>query len=85
MTAVADVRSSPYSRFTPQFNRERFADALKADGIKYAYLGNELGGVLKIVPVTGMDEFAIAVLRRQNRSRPVWIVSLTAPRSSGSR
>ncbi len=44
VTAVADVRSSPYSRFSPQFNRERFADALKADGIRYAYLGNELGG-----------------------------------------
>jgi len=44
VTAVADVRSNPYSRFNPQFNRERFADDLQADGIKYAYLGNELGG-----------------------------------------
>ena len=28
--ALADVRSAPYSRFNPQFNREPFAAALKA-------------------------------------------------------
>ncbi len=44
VTAVADVRSSPYSRFNPQYNREHLADALQADGIKYVYLGQELGG-----------------------------------------
>ena len=44
VTAVADVRSAPYSRFNPQFNRERFAEALEAEGIRYVFLGNELGG-----------------------------------------
>ena len=44
MTAVADVRSAPYSRFNPQFNREPFAEALGAEGIRYVYLGNVLGG-----------------------------------------
>ena len=44
VTAVADVRSAPYSRFNPQFNREPFAKALKAQGIRYVYLGRELGG-----------------------------------------
>ena len=43
-TAVADVRSAPYSRFNPQFNREPFAEALEAEGIRYVFLGNELGG-----------------------------------------
>jgi uncharacterized protein (DUF488 family) len=42
--ALADVRSAPYSRFNPQFNRESFAAALKAGGIAYVYLGRELGG-----------------------------------------
>lgn len=42
--AVADVRSAPYSRFNPQFNREPFAEALGAEGIRYVYLGNALGG-----------------------------------------
>ena len=44
VTAVADVRSAPYSRFNPQFNRESFAEALDVEGVRYVYLGNELGG-----------------------------------------
>lgn len=44
VTAVADVRSAPYSRFNPQFNREPFAEALEAEGIRYVFLGSELGG-----------------------------------------
>ena len=40
---VADVRSSPYSRFNPQFNRQSLADALKQSGIKYAFFGKDLG------------------------------------------
>ena len=44
VTALADVRSAPYSRFNPRFNREPLAAALKARGIRYAYLGRELGG-----------------------------------------
>ena len=41
--ALADVRSSPYSRFTPQFNREPLQRACAAGGISYVYLGQELG------------------------------------------
>ncbi len=44
VTALADVRSTPYSRYNPQFNREQLADSLKVSGIKYVYLGLELGG-----------------------------------------
>ena len=44
VTAVADVRSAPYSRFNPQFNREPFSDALETHGIRYVYLGDALGG-----------------------------------------
>jgi uncharacterized protein (DUF488 family) len=44
VTAVADVRSSPYSRRQPQFNRERLAESLRDDGISYVFLGRELGG-----------------------------------------
>jgi uncharacterized protein (DUF488 family) len=43
VTAVADVRSAPYSRFNSQFNREQLRSALKARGIKYVFLGKELG------------------------------------------
>jgi uncharacterized protein (DUF488 family) len=40
---VADVRSQPYSRFNPQFNREDLARVLKASGLEYLFLGHELG------------------------------------------
>ena len=43
ITAVADVRSHPYSRFNPQFNRESLRPALKAVNISYVFLGRELG------------------------------------------
>ncbi len=41
--AVADVRSSPYSQYNPQFNREPFQRALQEHGISYVFLGEELG------------------------------------------
>ena len=43
ITAIADVRSSPYSRFNPQFNRESLIGALRNAGIAYVFLGAELG------------------------------------------
>jgi uncharacterized protein (DUF488 family) len=43
ITAVGDVRSAPYSRFNPQFNRETLATDLKHVGIQYVFLGKELG------------------------------------------
>ncbi|MFH2008926.1 MAG: DUF488 domain-containing protein [bacterium] len=41
---VADVRSMPYSRHNPQFNREPFAKAVSAAGLSYQFLGDRLGG-----------------------------------------
>ena len=43
ITAVADVRSTPYSRFNPQFRREKLQAALAGAGIQYVFLGEELG------------------------------------------
>ncbi|MBX7096438.1 MAG: DUF488 domain-containing protein [Myxococcaceae bacterium] len=43
ISAVADVRSQPYSRMNPQFSREPLKDALKGAGISYVFLGRELG------------------------------------------
>lgn len=43
VSAVADVRSSPYSRMNPQFNREIVKNALKKRGVAYSFLGRELG------------------------------------------
>jgi uncharacterized protein (DUF488 family) len=44
VTAVADVRSSPFSRHQAQFNKDDLRRALCLDKIDYAFLGNELGG-----------------------------------------
>jgi uncharacterized protein (DUF488 family) len=44
ITALCDVRSKPYSRLYPQFNREELEQVLPAHGIEYRFLGKELGG-----------------------------------------
>jgi uncharacterized protein (DUF488 family) len=41
--AIADVRSSPYSQYNPQFNRELLQKSLQEHGIVYVFLGEELG------------------------------------------
>lgn len=43
VAAVVDVRSTPYSEWSPQFNRSAVAASLKEHGIAYSYLGGELG------------------------------------------
>jgi len=43
VTAVADIRSIPYSRFNPQYNREALAASLRSAGVEYVFLGFEFG------------------------------------------
>lgn len=43
ISAIADVRSSPYSRVNPQFNRESLSQGLRQSDIAYVFLGKELG------------------------------------------
>ncbi len=43
VTAVADVRSVPYSQYTPQFNREGLRASLRDADIAYVFLGDTLG------------------------------------------
>jgi len=43
VTAVADVRSAPYSRRHPQFNKDALSASLRAAGIAYVFLGDRLG------------------------------------------
>ncbi|WP_395155436.1 DUF488 family protein [Ilumatobacter sp.] len=43
VSAIADVRSTPFSRFTPQFNRESVKQELARHKVGYAFLGRELG------------------------------------------
>jgi uncharacterized protein (DUF488 family) len=41
---VVDARSQPYSKYTTQFDHEALKLALQGAGIRYLYLGRELGG-----------------------------------------
>lgn len=44
VTAIADVRSHPFSRHTPQFSQLELKNSLRGLGIAYSFLGKELGG-----------------------------------------
>lgn len=43
ITALCDVRSKPFSRVNPQFNLDELKKVLPEHGIKYVFLGKELG------------------------------------------
>jgi uncharacterized protein (DUF488 family) len=44
VTAVADVRSWPFSRFSPHFSQHELKFWLAQDGFSYVFMGRELGG-----------------------------------------
>ena len=41
---IVDVRSTPFSRYYPQYNQERLLRSLETVNIIYVFLGKELGG-----------------------------------------
>jgi uncharacterized protein (DUF488 family) len=43
ITAIADVRSQPYSQYSSQFNREPLERLMNSNGILYGFAGAELG------------------------------------------
>jgi uncharacterized protein (DUF488 family) len=44
IAVLVDVRSRPFSRFNPQFNRSALAGTLERAGIAYQWRGEYLGG-----------------------------------------
>lgn len=57
---LVDVRTAPYSRHWPQFNRDDLAYHLNAAGIMYIFLGRELGGKpddLSLRGPTGLPDY----------------------------
>jgi uncharacterized protein (DUF488 family) len=44
LEVLVDVRSTPYSRFSPQFARPALQRSVEAAGRGYVFLGKELGG-----------------------------------------
>lgn len=43
LSTIADIRSSPYSKYSPHFNRDVLDSALRNANIDYIFLGRELG------------------------------------------
>lgn len=43
ISAIVDVRSSPYSQFCPHFNQEPLRNLLNDKNIHYVFMGKELG------------------------------------------
>jgi len=41
---VVDTRSSPYSKYAPHFDKELMQRSLEQAGVRYLFLGAELGG-----------------------------------------
>ena len=44
INVIADVRSIPFSKYTPHFNQEMLKQSLERAGIKYQFMGETLGG-----------------------------------------
>jgi uncharacterized protein (DUF488 family) len=44
IAVLADVRSQPYSKFSPQFNAASLKEAVTVHGLHYAFFGDTLGG-----------------------------------------
>ncbi|MDH4241898.1 MAG: DUF488 domain-containing protein, partial [Phycisphaerae bacterium] len=43
ISTIADIRSSPYSKYSPHFNKDVLDSALRNADIDYIFLGKELG------------------------------------------
>ncbi len=43
ITILADVRSQPYSRYSPEYSRDPLKVLLEKSGIRYVFMGKELG------------------------------------------
>src|SRR3954468_21451307 len=59
---IADVRVNPRSRY-PQFNRSALAGTMKANGIGYAPLGEDLGGRGVPAPNSGNHGWDVEAFR----------------------
>ena len=41
---VVDVRSAPYSRYVPEYNKQLLQPVLKEHGFRYLFMGDSIGG-----------------------------------------
>ena len=53
INCLVDLRSEPYSKYVPYFNKKRLSNSLKKEKIDYLYFGDKLGGR----PPIGFEKF----------------------------
>lgn len=75
INCIVDVRSTPYSKYVPQYDRERLKKFLNDNGILYIFMGDELGarrdddslymddGTIDFAKVCLTKEFNTGILR----------------------
>lgn len=83
ISALADVRSTPYSRRHPQFGRETLQAQLRAAGIAYVFLGAELGGKRPgagLADIAGTAEFRAGLARLREGARRHRVAFMCAER-----
>jgi uncharacterized protein (DUF488 family) len=81
---LVDVRSTPYSRFNPQFNMNSLQKHLHLKGIWYVYAGDKLGGRTKdptcyihhAIPPRSAD-FIAEILYAEVMKRPWFFEGIT--------
>lgn len=56
--AVADVRSSPWSRYVPWFGRTVLEKELPRHGVRYVFMGDQLGGKPSAAEYQGIEDRA---------------------------
>jgi len=69
ISVVCDVRSQPYSRHNPQFNRETIQQRLKDQNISYVFLGAELGARSSDTSCTGSGKVQFNCLSQTSKFR----------------
>jgi uncharacterized protein (DUF488 family) len=42
ITCLIDIRSAPYSKYIPHFNKESLQKELKKENLEYVYMGAEI-------------------------------------------
>ena len=50
---LIDIRTYPFSKYVPDYNKENISRSLTESGIEYLYKGDKLGGM----PPEGFDSY----------------------------
>lgn len=80
ITIIVDIRSKPYSRFQPAYNKTAFQNHLSSVGIGYLYKGDDLGGKPsnELLYTNGKLNYSLVESTKQYRNALIEIVTMTS-------